>query len=90
MGRMAKWEGKEMGGERRERRKNGYSEGLFAFILGSHGHGQGALQASLGRAGGWQASFSLKTHVRDVASSRGTGTHGWGKWHSLPGTQEER
>lgn len=37
------------------------SEGLLAFILGSHGHGLGAPQASLGRAGSWQASFILKT-----------------------------
>lgn len=37
------------------------SEGLFAFILGSHGHSLRAQQASLGRAESWQASFILKT-----------------------------
>lgn len=64
-----------------EKRTVTNSEGLFAFVLGFHGHHEGHCRPLWGGLEvGKLPSFSK--HVRDVPSSRGTGTHGSRRQHS--------
>lgn len=71
----------EKQGEVEEKRLVTNSEGLFAFILGSHGHRLGHHRPLRGGLEvGKHPLFSKQ--VGDAASWRGTGTHGWRRQHS--------